>query len=102
RSETPTPAQTARLMDLARLAREARLAGDHAGWLEHGQRVLQLAPEHPDLLISLRARWRRMADSSKRKHISMTRYGGAPDSICRRFLNSNRLRTARGCAQSAS
>jgi sugar lactone lactonase YvrE len=53
RSETTTPAQTARLMDLARLAREARLAGDHKGWLEHGQRVLQLAPEHPDLLISV-------------------------------------------------
>ncbi|HEX4972489.1 MAG TPA: SMP-30/gluconolactonase/LRE family protein [Steroidobacteraceae bacterium] len=53
RSETPTPAQTVQLMDLARLAREARLAGDHKGWLEHGQRVLQLAPEHPDLLISV-------------------------------------------------
>jgi sugar lactone lactonase YvrE len=51
-SETSTPTQPARLMDFARLAREARLTGDHKGWLEHGQRVLHFAPEHPDLLIS--------------------------------------------------
>ena len=46
-------AESARLMDLAMLAREARLAGDNKGWLEHGQRVLGLAPDHPDLLISV-------------------------------------------------
>ena len=52
-SASSKPAQTTRLMDLALQAREARLAGDHKAWLEHGQRVLQLAPDHPDLLISL-------------------------------------------------
>jgi len=33
--------------------REARLAGDNKSWLERGERVLQLAPDHPDLLISV-------------------------------------------------
>ena len=55
--EDPEPADSAgepvRLMDLAMRTREARLAGDNAGWLENGQRVLALAPDHPDLLISV-------------------------------------------------
>jgi len=50
----PAPyARSENLMELATLAREARLAADYKGWLEHGQRVVQLAPDHPDLLISL-------------------------------------------------
>lgn len=50
------PAPDARgqnLLDLSMQAREARLAGDHKLWLERGQRVLDLAPDHPDLLISV-------------------------------------------------
>jgi sugar lactone lactonase YvrE len=43
----------ARLMDLVMRTREARLAGDNAGWLQNGQRVLALAPDHPDFLISV-------------------------------------------------
>jgi sugar lactone lactonase YvrE len=46
-------ANSERLMDLSMRTRAARLAGDNKGWLEHGQRVLQLAPDHPDLLISV-------------------------------------------------
>jgi sugar lactone lactonase YvrE len=45
--------ESARLVDVTMLARQARLAGDNKGWLEHGQRVLRLAPDHPDLLISV-------------------------------------------------
>jgi sugar lactone lactonase YvrE len=41
------------LIDLSLQAREARLAGNHKLWLERGQRVLDLAPDHPDLLISI-------------------------------------------------
>jgi sugar lactone lactonase YvrE len=41
------------LIDLSMQAREARLAGNHKLWLERGQRVLDLAPDHPDLLISI-------------------------------------------------
>lgn len=43
----------ARLLDLAMRTRAARLAGDNLAWLEYGQRVLRLAPDHPDLLISV-------------------------------------------------
>lgn len=46
-------AQGQALIDLSMQAREARLAGDNKLWLERGQRVLDLAPEHPDLLISI-------------------------------------------------
>jgi sugar lactone lactonase YvrE len=42
-----------KLFDLALRTREARLAGDHKAWLENGRRVLAMAPEHPDLLISV-------------------------------------------------
>ena len=42
-----------RLMDLVMRTREARLAGDNAGWLQNGQRALALAPDHPDFLISV-------------------------------------------------
>ena len=45
-------ASSVRLPDVAMLARQARLAGDNKGWLQHGERVLRLAPDHPDLLIS--------------------------------------------------
>lgn len=45
--------EPARLMDLVMRTREARLAGDTAGWLQNGQRALALAPDHPDLLISV-------------------------------------------------
>src|SRR5688572_25024663 len=53
RGQTPAPELTPQLIDLSLLAREARLAGDHELWLERGQRVLDLAPDHPDLLISV-------------------------------------------------
>jgi len=29
------------------------MAGDHAGWLKHGQETLARAPDHPELLISV-------------------------------------------------
>jgi sugar lactone lactonase YvrE len=45
-------AQEPTLLELATRTREARLAGDHAGWLEHGQATLARAPDHPDLLLS--------------------------------------------------
>ena len=53
RRQTPAPGPTPQLIDLSLQAREARLAGDHKLWLERGQRVLDLAPDHPDLLISV-------------------------------------------------
>lgn len=40
------------LLELAAKTREARLAGDNAAWLKHGQATLSLAPDHPDLLLS--------------------------------------------------
>src|SRR5687768_7509184 len=49
RGQSPAP----QLIDLSMQAREARLAGNHKLWLERGQRVLDLAPDHPDLLISI-------------------------------------------------
>lgn len=49
----PAPGATPGLLDLSMQAREARLAGNHKLWLERGQRVLDLAPDHPDLLISI-------------------------------------------------
>ena len=49
----PAPGTTPGLLDLSMQAREARLAGNHKLWLERGQRVLDLAPDHPDLLISI-------------------------------------------------
>src|SRR5262249_50066118 len=33
--------------------RKARLGGDNKTWLEEGQKTLALAPDHPDLLISV-------------------------------------------------
>jgi sugar lactone lactonase YvrE len=48
-AETPA----AGILDLALKTREARLAGDNAGWLEHGRATLARAPEHPDLLITV-------------------------------------------------
>ncbi|HSC09287.1 MAG TPA: hypothetical protein VLD59_20865 [Steroidobacteraceae bacterium] len=45
--------EPARLIDLVLRTREARLAGDNARWLEYGQQTLALAPDHPDLLISV-------------------------------------------------
>ena len=52
-SQSSSPGEQPRLIDLSMHAREARLAGDNKAWLERGQRVLQLAPDHPDLLISV-------------------------------------------------
>ena len=46
----PTAVPT--LLELAVKTREAHLAGDHKGWLEHGQATLARAPDHPDLLLS--------------------------------------------------
>jgi sugar lactone lactonase YvrE len=54
RGQTPAPGTAPpQLIDLSMQAREARLAGDHKLWLERGQRVLDLSPDHPDLLISI-------------------------------------------------
>ena len=53
RGQTSAPGAVPGLIDLSLQAREARLAGDHKLWLERGQRVLDLAPDHPDLLISV-------------------------------------------------
>src|SRR4051812_30382229 len=41
------------LIDHTRAARKARLSGDSATWLAQGTKALALAPEHPDLLISV-------------------------------------------------
>lgn len=49
RAETPLVG----ILDLAIRTREARMAGDNAGWLEHGRATLARAPEHPDLVISV-------------------------------------------------
>jgi sugar lactone lactonase YvrE len=53
RGQAPAPGTTPGLLDLSMQAREARLAGNHKLWLERGQRVLDLAPDHPDLLLSI-------------------------------------------------
>jgi len=50
-AEAPVAEPT--LLELSLLAREARMAGDHAAWLKHGQATLARAPDHPDLLISV-------------------------------------------------
>jgi sugar lactone lactonase YvrE len=48
------PAEPQRtLMEWVRDTRAARLKGDHRAWLEAGTRSLALAPDHPDLLISV-------------------------------------------------
>jgi hypothetical protein len=41
------------LLDWVRETRAARLKGDHRAWLEAGLHSLALAPDHPDLLISV-------------------------------------------------
>jgi sugar lactone lactonase YvrE len=48
-----TTGEPARLLDLVLKTREARLAGHNANWLQYGERTLALAPDHPDLLISV-------------------------------------------------
>ena len=47
------PAAEPTLIQQSLRAREARLAGDAKGWLEHGQATLARAPDHPDLLLSV-------------------------------------------------
>lgn len=49
-AETPVAEPT--LLELSLRTREARMAGDAKGWLEHGQATLARAPDHPDLLLS--------------------------------------------------
>src|SRR5262249_43960420 len=41
------------LMEWARETRAARLKADHRAWLDAGLHTLALAPDHPDLLISV-------------------------------------------------
>jgi sugar lactone lactonase YvrE len=41
------------LKDLVAKTRAARLSGDVRAWLDYGQKTLALAPDHPDLLISM-------------------------------------------------
>src|SRR5436190_4131744 len=41
------------LLDRVRATRKARLSGDNKTWLEEGKKVLALAPQHPDLLVSV-------------------------------------------------
>ncbi len=77
--QSPTPGVTPQLIDLSLQAREARLAGDHKLWLERGQRVLDLAPEHPDLLISVAralAGNGRFEDASRRLEDAVRRGAG--------------------------
>lgn len=50
-AEAPVAEPT--LLELSLRTREARMAGDHAGWLKHGQATLARSPDHPDLLISV-------------------------------------------------
>ena len=47
------PAAEPSLIQLSLRTREARLAGDAKGRLEHGQATLARAPDHPDLLLSV-------------------------------------------------
>jgi sugar lactone lactonase YvrE len=79
RGQTPAPGAAPQLIDLSMQAREARLAGDHKLWLERGQRVLDLAPDHPDLLISVAralAANGRFDDASTRLEDAVRRGGG--------------------------
>jgi sugar lactone lactonase YvrE len=48
-----TPLARAPLLELSLKTREARLAGDQKAWLKYGEQTLALAPDHPDLLISV-------------------------------------------------
>lgn len=48
-----TTANAERLADIVQKTREARLAGDMAGWLTNARKAHALAPEHVDLLFSL-------------------------------------------------
>ena len=41
------------LQQLVAKTRAARLSGDTKSWLEYGRKTLALAPDHPDLLISV-------------------------------------------------
>lgn len=50
-AETTPPADPT-FLEQAMKTREARLAGDHKGWLKHGLVTLARAPDHPDLLLS--------------------------------------------------
>jgi sugar lactone lactonase YvrE len=52
-AEATKPNASEPLSDLVLRAREARIAGNNKGWLELGERVLKLSPDHPDLLISV-------------------------------------------------
>ena len=51
RAQAAEPHKT--LMEWARDTRAARLKGDHRAWLDAGLHALALAPDHPDLLISV-------------------------------------------------
>jgi sugar lactone lactonase YvrE len=105
RSQTPAP-ETPGLIDLSLQAREARLAGDHKLWLERGQRVLDRAPDHPDLLISVAralAGNGRFDDAATRLEDAVRRGGGfdlatfpefkaAPDTARLRALREQALK----------
>jgi sugar lactone lactonase YvrE len=102
RGQSPAP----QLIDLSMQAREARLAGNHKLWLERGQRVLDLAPDHPDLLISIAralAANGRFDDAAIRLEDAVRRGGGfdlatfpefkaAPESTRLRALREQALR----------
>jgi hypothetical protein len=49
----PAAATGETLMELSTRAREARLKRDVPNWLHFGTRALALAPDHPDILISV-------------------------------------------------
>lgn len=51
-SSEPPASPEPGLLDLAARSREARVAGDHAAWLERGLAALARAPDHPELLLS--------------------------------------------------
>src|SRR5262249_53238776 len=41
------------LLEWVRETRAARLKGDHRAWADAGHHALALAPDHPDLLVSV-------------------------------------------------
>jgi sugar lactone lactonase YvrE len=51
-AETKVAVQQKGLLDYVRETRAARLAGNHRAWREGALKTLELAPQHPDLLIS--------------------------------------------------
>lgn len=101
RSQSSLAGEQPGLIGLVLEARAARLAGDKQRWLERGQRALQLAPDHPDLLISVGralAAHGRFDDGVKRLEDAVRRGGGFDLATLPEFTSapdSSRLRALR-------